>query len=130
MPHRREEVIVGKDGSIRAIVSPVVERLARKLGTPEIHRASNVEPTAELSQAAKDWICQYLHIDVTQYLPDQPWMTGNWWADLLRQTDGVVLGPFDTREEALAAEETWLRERNIPVCVPCRTQSPSQEETQ
>ena len=49
----------------------------------EIRRASHVEPDEE----------------------------GRWWADLSPVT-GPVLGPFDRRSEALAAEATWL-ERHV-----------------
>lgn len=49
------------------------------LGTPVITRASHVEPTAD----------------------------GRWAADM-RPLIGPVLGPFDRRSEALAAERYWL----------------------
>ena len=51
----------------------------RKLGAIKIERGSHVEPT-----------------------PD-----GRWTADL-SPVDGPILGPFDTRKEALDAEVTWL----------------------
>jgi hypothetical protein len=51
------------------------------LGRPRIARASSVEPDAE----------------------------GRWHADL-RPVLGPVLGPFDRRSEALAAEVAWLEE--------------------
>ena len=40
----------------------------------------------------------------------EPDMTGHWLADLA-PVDGPVLGPFNRRSEALAAEREWL-ERN------------------
>ena len=40
----------------------------------------------------------------------EPDSTGRWLADLA-PVDGPVLGPFDHRSEALAAEREWL-ERN------------------
>jgi hypothetical protein len=49
------------------------------LGTLSIQRASHVEPDAE----------------------------GQWWADLA-PVGGPVLGPFDRRSAALAAESQWL----------------------
>ena len=49
------------------------------LGSPTITRASRVEP-------------------------DQH---GRWWADM-SPVGGELLGPFDHRSEALAAEHTWL----------------------
>ena len=53
----------------------------RPLGRTKIRRGSHVEPTAD----------------------------GRWTADL-SPVDGPVLGPFDKRKEALAAEVTWLNE--------------------
>jgi hypothetical protein len=50
-----------------------------QLGQPEIRRGSFVEPIE----------------------------TGKWYADLTPVT-GPMLGPFDNRSEALAAEEAWL----------------------
>ncbi len=49
------------------------------LGSLTIHRASRVEPT-----------------------PDGRWQTD------LSPVDGPVLGPFERRTEALAAEQAWL----------------------
>ena len=40
----------------------------------------------------------------------EPDASGNWLADMA-PVDGPVLGPFDHRSEALAAEREWL-ERN------------------
>ena len=51
------------------------------LGTPSVSRASHVEP-------------------------DQP---GRWLADLW-PVGGPRLGPFDSRSQALAAENRWLEE--------------------
>jgi hypothetical protein len=51
------------------------------LGQPVIRRASHVEPDAE----------------------------GRWSADL-QPVAGPVLGPFDRRSDALAAEHAWLQE--------------------
>ena len=52
----------------------------RQLGAIEIERGSHVEPTP----------------------------SGDWLADLA-PVDGPVLGPFDKRIEALAAEAAWLQ---------------------
>lgn len=52
------------------------------LGPLEIRRASHVEPTAD----------------------------GRWTADL-SPVDGPLLGPFDQRTAALAAEQAWLAAR-------------------
>jgi len=49
------------------------------LGSPTISRASHVEPDQQ----------------------------GRWWADM-GLVGGEILGPFDHRSEALAAEHKWL----------------------
>jgi len=49
------------------------------LGSPAISRASHVEPDQQ----------------------------GRWWADL-SLLSGPLLGPFELRSEALAAEHSWL----------------------
>ena len=51
------------------------------LGSPSVKRASHVEPNVD----------------------------GSWHADLT-PVDGPILGPFDKRTQALAAEVQWLRE--------------------
>ena len=55
------------------------------LGSLDIRRASHVEPTAD----------------------------GHWTADL-SPVHGPILGPFDHRTEALAAEQAWLAARWLP----------------
>ena len=55
------------------------------LGPLDIRRASHVEPTAD----------------------------GHWTADL-SPVHGPVLGPFNHRTEALAAEQAWLAARWLP----------------
>ena len=55
------------------------------LGSLEIRRASHVEPTAD----------------------------GRWTADL-SPVYGPILGPFNYRTEALAAEQAWLAARWLP----------------
>ena len=55
------------------------------LGPLDIRRASHVEPTAD----------------------------GRWTADL-SPVHGPILGPFDHRTEALAAEQAWLAARWLP----------------
>lgn len=45
----------------------------------------------------------------------EPDEAGQWWADL-SPVDGPMLGPFDTRREALAAEVQWLEMHWLPRC--------------
>ena len=100
-----EEIIfdIGPDGVVRYIHSDEAVRLiAPALGRPVINRASHVE-----------------------YDND----AGGWLADMSPLGSSVILGPYDTREEALAREHTWLTE-NMPalLCEQCRDADDSQRE--
>jgi hypothetical protein len=57
------------------------------LGQVQIRRASNVEPDED----------------------------GHWWADLSPMA-GPMLGPFERRSDALAAETVWLESHVINQC--------------
>ena len=73
------DLVVDPRGTVRAIYSEAINLSV--IGTPQITRASHVEPT-----------------------PD-----GLWTADM-RPLIGPMLGPFDRRSEALEAEHAWLQE--------------------
>lgn len=73
------DLVVDPRGTVRAVYGELIDLHA--LGTPQITRASHVEPTPE----------------------------GRWTADM-RPLIGPVLGPFRRRSEALEAEHSWLRE--------------------
>lgn len=78
------ELTIAEDGSVRAIYDDALplDELRQALGgEARITRASDVEPTAD---------CE-------------------WQADMGR-SGGPVLGPFQARAEALAAEVAWLRQ--------------------
>jgi hypothetical protein len=85
---------IGPDGVVRYIHSDEAVRLAGDLGRPVIRRASHVE-----------------------YDNDR----GGWTADMAPLGVPVILGPYATREEALAREHTWLIE-HMPalLCGQCR----------
>jgi hypothetical protein len=72
-------LIIERNGHLRGIYGEALDLAA--LGTPQISRASHVEPDDR----------------------------GRWLADL-SPIGGPVLGPFDRRSEALEAEVTWLEE--------------------
>jgi hypothetical protein len=74
---QRMDLIVDTVGQVRCIYDEMIDLSA--LGTPDIRRASHVEPDDH----------------------------GRWWADLT-PVDGPVLGPFSQRSEALGAELSWL----------------------
>ena len=71
-------VWIRPDGALELVYEDALRGLLA-LGRATIRRASNVEPTPE----------------------------GQWTADL-GPTDGPVLGPFETRADALDAERSWL----------------------
>jgi hypothetical protein len=85
---------IGPDGIVRYIHSDEAVRLAGTLGRPVINRASNVEYDNE---------------------------KGGWLADMAPLGSSTILGPYDTREEALEREHTWLTE-HMPalLCAQCR----------
>lgn len=76
-------IAVSPDGRVRGIYTdaPDFVRLMEALGRTRISRASHVEPT-----------------------PDNRWT-----ADMRPMDGETVLGPFDRRDEALAAEIAWLK---------------------
>ena len=86
---------IGPDGVVRYIHDDDAVRLvAQALGRPVIKRASNVE-----------------------YDNDR----GGWTADMSPLGADVVLGPYETREEALEREHTWLTEHmSALLCSQCR----------
>lgn len=122
------EFIIPKRGEPRGIYSPEVQKIAQGLGKTETRRASHVEPTEELSPAARDWIwnsiddldvaCDGSPSGVLHELHDQIYPPGKWWADCL-PVGGPVLGPFEDRDTALDEESKWLKANNIPTCRSC-----------
>ena len=71
------QLVIEPTGIVRCIYAEAIDLSA--LGTPEIARASHVEPDEQ----------------------------GCWHADL-SPIDGPTLGPFSHRSQALAAEQLWL----------------------
>lgn len=99
-------LIIPPGGQARAIYSEPMAQLLEGLGQYEVKRASYVEPTEELSEATKERIYRELGIWPGE-LP-----AGKWWADL-SPVFGPVLGPFDTRQEAIEAELAALKELGL-----------------
>lgn len=73
------KIIIKKNGDIVYVYTDKLRGL-HSAGKTEITRASHVEPTED-----NKWLC-----------------------DMSPVMQGVVLGPFDTREEALSEEVKWL----------------------
>lgn len=74
-------MVVTPGGTLTHIQRDEATRISLRLGTPQITRASHVEPDAE----------------------------GNWFADM-SPISGPVLGPYapDRRDDCLAAESDWI----------------------
>jgi hypothetical protein len=72
-------LVVAPGGTVRTLYTEAID--LGVLGSPQIRRASHVEPDEQ----------------------------GHWTADL-RPVGGPVLGPFGHRSAALAAETAWLEE--------------------
>lgn len=102
-------LIIDLAGTIHHVHDDELTKELSKHGTPELRRASYIEPTPQLKidrpQAVK-WLMQNRpEVELADY-PDR------WWADML-PSNGPVLGPFDTHAEAIAAEQKWLSENNL-----------------
>jgi len=121
------EILVSRTGVARAVYDPKVHQLLSAVGTPEIRRASHVEPTAELSDKAVELLLRQQQPPLDAYPADlvtTPYLlTGlrqrlpsAWWADC-SPSSGPVLGPFTDRDAALQAETEWLHANHIPVDV-------------
>lgn len=125
---RRTKIVIPRDGittgeqQVRGLDTQITNKVVNALGGKKtITRASNVEPGSGLSNAALDYLWKFrddVKIIKDPYQMLEPLDT-KWFADLL-PVNGPVLGPFDDRQAALAAEEAWLHEHHIPVCQPCR----------
>ena len=77
-------IIITPSGNARHIYNDKLQELGDALGSSTTKRASHVEPA------------------------------GNKWTADLSPVDGPVLGPYDTRAEALYWEVDYLETRNIP----------------
>ena len=80
------KILISPDGKSRFIYSDEVASVMREVGTLNTKRASHVEPNED----------------------------GEWMADL-SPVGGPLLGPFETRAGALAAESVWIDSNNIPI---------------
>jgi hypothetical protein len=95
----------------------MVDHVADALGEKDTNRASHVDSVNDLTDAARDWLWKNYKGPVasTQVGTEAVVYPKNkWFADLL-PVNGPVLGPFNTRDEGLAAEHVWLHEHGIPV---------------
>lgn len=87
---KKVEVVIRTDGTFSYIHDDDYTAAIKDVATLTFSRASHVEP-----------------------MP-----SGQWTADL-SPVGGPTLGPFDRRDEALAAEVEWLKKNHL-FCAPCR----------
>jgi hypothetical protein len=100
-----------RDGTARTIYGEEIN--LAKLGVVELRRASHVDPTRELTEAAYNWLLEkYEKLSDHLISADKVRDCQKWWADMLPM-NGPVLGPFATRSEALQAEMVWIDEHGI-----------------
>lgn len=92
------------DGTIQSIYSDALAGLLQ-LGEARIERASHVEPADEFCTVHGKW----MPVECSAH-GCTPVGTARQWAADMGPSAGPVLGPFDTRADALAAEVAWLRE--------------------
>ena len=100
-----------RDGNARTIYGEEID--LAELGVVELRRASHVEPTKELSDLARAQLLDKFE-DITDHLAASKELRNRqrWWADMMPM-NGPVLGPFDTRSEALEAERVWIDDHGI-----------------
>ena len=114
------ELIFEHDGHLRHLVDAQTEQFAKKLGHKvNTWRNSHVESWASLDREARHWIVCHLSFAVTigDELLDMrtgEFVTNHFWASML-PVGGPVLGPFESRDEALAAEKEYLLQNNLPL---------------
>jgi hypothetical protein len=115
----RRSTQVGVPGKVRMIYDENID--PESFGdNVDIRRASHVDPGSELSQRALIVLSQqYPQYVLSKYDEENdlyykihPDYASKWFADC-GPTRGSVLGPFNKRSEALAAEEEWVRKNVI-----------------
>lgn len=138
------KIVLDNEGNARHLIDEQHAELYAAFGpVDEIYRNSHVEPTLELSAEAV--LClfrdgQYaeerMPFDTERRImlakeTEHPTILrrllpkNRWWADMLPCGARVVLGPFDKREEALAAEIDWLVKHHLPVPQRCQPTTPT-----
>jgi len=116
----RIRFIVTPTGDARCIAGHLPDDMRAKLGdVKSTRRCSHVETWKDLSARA----CFHLVVmrKVPVFLifpfffpdPDYNKWLNYWWADMT-PVRGPVLGPFDDREDALAAEVEYLYDNHLP----------------
>jgi len=110
------DFIIQVDGSIEFVHDDAAASFAKSFGELDIKRASHVEPFQLLGDAQRKYVIKevYEAKDCDTYAEVARDMYNLWFADMTPLTGSVlVLGPFDTREEALTAERVWIDENHL-----------------
>lgn len=81
------EIIVAPNGMLRFIYDDDIAAMLQDIAVLSVARASHVEPTEN----------------------------GHGWTADMSPVGGPILGPFDTRGEALSEEVAWLKTYSIPI---------------
>jgi hypothetical protein len=106
------EIIVESDGTGRYLVEEGADDVLAPFGEKvATWRNSHVETWSSLSSAAQQAAVDSVPMLATE--ADLQQFANLWWADMC-PVGGPVLGPFDTRADALMAERQWLMANELP----------------
>ena len=123
---KNHKIRIGPKGQIQHIHDDKVTEVTSQMGTPEIKRASHVEPKSQLFKdhpITREWLIQNLIVNkpttadtcMSRFAAEavvDAWPGHYWFASML-PCDGPVLGPFMKRQHALDAEVVWLHKHNL-----------------
>lgn len=124
MPKAKHTILIAPGGDLTSLhddrFAAMKHRLA-EAGERELSRASHVEPGRELNPTALSILARrgdYAHYaTATESSPDQVVLrddlASRWFADMTPAGFTEVLGPFESREQALAAEHEYLEKHLI-----------------
>lgn len=102
------KLVISGGGTVRAIHSDSMQPIIEKVcGPVTIRRASHVDVTADLRPEPIDELCTFCEAPRLTVAEFNEKYRNKFWADL-GPVDGPILGPFETRGEALAAEAVWI----------------------
>ncbi len=117
MTTKKVRVLISPAGEVRTIHSDDFTPRLRQLGKVTVRRATHVEVYADLSIEAKAYLRDIRQLDYAACTATDPWF-----ADMSAvctpdeyKSGGAVLGPFPTRDAALAAEVDALWSQHCPV---------------
>lgn len=99
------KVAIGRDGTVRMVDSDAARDALRAMGAdkPQLSRATNIETGRQLRAEAAAMVPPNVLADNQD----------SYFADIT-PVGGPVLGPFERRSEAVAAELQWLGEHGNP----------------